>query len=83
MKRFFSRQWQLREDAMKVIISELGKSDSKLRTQASEIDLLHGCYGLIANSLPDKLAQVATQGFTLLNSLSAFFKTKKAKPSFK
>lgn len=73
MKRFFSRNWGLREDALKVIANEFEKEESKLRVQNPEKDLLSGAYGLIAYSLPDKIAQVATQGFKMLSHVESYF----------
>ena len=73
MKRFFSRNWGLREDALKVIANEFEKEESKLRVQNPEKDLLSGAYGLIAYSLSDKIAQVATQGFKMLQHIDSYF----------
>lgn len=81
MKRFFSRNWGLREDALKVIANEFEKEESKLRVQNPQKELLSGAYGLIAYSLPDKIAQVATQGFKMLSNLDSYFT--KERPSLK
>ncbi len=73
MKRFFSRHWGLRDDALKVVSGELEKEESKLRLDNNKDELELATYGLIAFSLGDKIAQVAIQAFHLLEHMEENF----------